>query len=62
MNMYRYGEHGRVRKQMKRGYPKALYNQQNKDEAIVSLIKRLFGEYQMSRSTRTQNWDYYSDA
>ena len=32
--------HGRYRKKMKRGYPKLLYNQRNKDETIVSVIKR----------------------
>jgi hypothetical protein len=47
--------HGRYRKQMKRGYSKVLYNQRNKDETIVSVIKRLFGEHLMSRLTRTQN-------
>jgi hypothetical protein len=36
--------HGRYRKQMKRGYTKLLYNQRNKDETIMSVIKRLFGE------------------
>jgi hypothetical protein len=36
--------HGRYRKQMKRGYSKLLYSQRNKDETIVSVIKRLFGE------------------
>ena len=36
--------HGRYRKQMKRGYSKLLYNQRNKDETIMSVIKRLFGE------------------
>ncbi|MGA7899425.1 MAG: hypothetical protein WCA39_11245, partial [Nitrososphaeraceae archaeon] len=47
---------GRYRKQMKRNYSKVLYNQRNKmDETIVSVIRRLFGEYLMSRSTRTQN-------
>ena len=30
---------------MKRGYNKNLYNQPNKDETIVSVIKRLFGEH-----------------
>jgi hypothetical protein len=35
---------GRYRKkQMKRGYTKVLYNQRNKDETIMSVIKRLFG-------------------
>jgi hypothetical protein len=47
--------HGKYRKQMKRGYSKMLYNQRNKDETIVSVIKRLFGDYLMSRLTRTQN-------
>src|SRR5438067_2613600 len=37
--------HGRYRKQMKREYPILLYNQRNKDETIISVIKRLFGEY-----------------
>jgi hypothetical protein len=40
---------------MKRGY-KVLYNQRNnKDETIVSVIKRLFGEYVTSRLIRMQN-------
>ena len=47
--------HGRYRKQMKCGYTKLLYNQRNKDETIISVIKRLFGEYITSRLTRTQN-------
>jgi hypothetical protein len=47
--------HGRYRKQMKREYPKLLYNQRNKDETIISVIKRLFGEYITSRLVRTQN-------
>jgi hypothetical protein len=46
---------GKYRKQMKRGYSKLLYNQRNKDETIMSVIKRLFGEHLMSRLTRTQN-------
>jgi len=40
--------HGRYRKQMKRGYS-TLYNQRNKDETIVSVIKRLIGEHVTSR-------------
>ena len=40
--------HGRYRKQMKLGYPKILYSQRNKDETIISVIKRLFGEHLMS--------------
>jgi hypothetical protein len=47
--------HGRYRKQMKREYPRLLYNQRNKDETIISVIKRLFGEYITSRLVRTQN-------
>ena len=35
--------HGMYRKQVKRGYSKLLYNQRNKDETILSIIKRLFG-------------------
>src|SRR5437763_12909590 len=40
---------------MKRGYFKLLYNQRNKNETIVSVIKRLFGEHIRSRLVRTQN-------
>ena len=47
--------YGRYRKQLKRGYSRVLYNQRNKDETIVSVIKRLFGEYIKSRLVRTQN-------
>jgi Transposase DDE domain len=47
--------HGKYRKQMKRGYSKLLYNQRNKDETIMSVIKRLFGEHLTSRLIRTQN-------
>ena len=43
------------RKEMKRGYSKILYNQRNKDETIVSVIKRLFGEHISSRLIRMQN-------
>jgi hypothetical protein len=47
--------HDKYRKEMKRGY-KVLYNQRNnKDETIVSVIKRLFGEYVTSRLIRMQN-------
>ena len=42
---------------MKHGTPKILYNQRNKDETIMSGIKRLFGEYIASRLVRTQNRD-----
>ena len=47
--------HGKYRKQMKRGYSKILYHQRNKDETIISVIKRLFGEQITSRLVRTQN-------
>jgi hypothetical protein len=47
--------HGKYRKQMKQGYSKLLYNQRNKDETILSVKKRLFGEHITSRSVRTQN-------
>jgi hypothetical protein len=40
---------------MKHGYCKALYNQRNKDETIISVIKRLFGEHITSRLIRMQN-------
>jgi hypothetical protein len=46
---------GTYRKEMKRGYNKILYNQRNKDETIVSVIKRLFGEHITSRLIRMQN-------
>jgi hypothetical protein len=45
---------GRNRKEMKRGYSKILYNQRNKDETIVSVIKKLF-EHIISRLVRMQN-------
>jgi hypothetical protein len=47
--------YGRYRKQMKRGYSKTLYHHRNKDETIMSVIKRLFGEHVTSRSVKTQN-------
>src|SRR5205823_1575769 len=40
---------------MKRGYSKLLYSQRNKNETIVSVIKRLFGEHITSRLVKTQN-------
>jgi hypothetical protein len=40
---------------MKRGYSKLLYSQRNKDETILSVMKRLFGEHLTSRLVRTQN-------
>ena len=47
--------HGKYRKLMKRGYSKSLYSQRNKNETIVSVIKRLFGEHVTSRLVKTQN-------
>jgi Transposase DDE domain len=48
--------HGKYRKEMKRGYSKILYHQRNKDETIISVIKRLFGkQITSSRLVRTQN-------
>ena len=46
---------GKYRKEMKRGYNKILYNQRNKDETMVSVIKRLFGEHITSKLVRMQN-------
>ena len=34
---------------------KLLYSQRNKDETIISVIKRLFGEHITSRLVKTQN-------
>ena len=36
-------------------FNKVLYNQRNKDETIVSVIKRLFGEHITSKLIRMQN-------
>ena len=36
---------GKYRKEIKRGFSKILYNQRNKDETIVSVIKRLENIY-----------------
>ena len=48
--------HGKYRKHMKRGYSIMLYNQRNKkDETIMSVIKRLFGEYVTSKLVKKQN-------
>ena len=53
--------HGRYRKQMKRGYSRLLYNQRNKNETILSVIKRLFGEHiTSSRLVKTQNRELLS--
>ena len=55
--MYQYGKllANTEKKEMKRGYSKILYNQRNKDETIVSVIKRLLGEHIASRLIRMQN-------
>ncbi|MGB6627385.1 MAG: hypothetical protein WBE61_04565, partial [Nitrososphaeraceae archaeon] len=34
---------------------KTLYHHRNKDETIISVIKRLFGEHITSRLVKTQN-------
>ncbi len=47
--------HGKYRRLMKCGYSKLLYTQRNKNETIVSVIKRLFGEHITSRLVKTQN-------
>ncbi len=47
--------HGRYRKQMKRRFYKHLYCQRNKNETILSVIKRMFGEHVTSRLVRMQN-------
>jgi len=39
---------------MKRGYSKLLYNQRNKNETIVLVIKRLFGEHIRSIDKNTE--------
>jgi hypothetical protein len=43
------------RKGMILGYNKIPYNQRNKNETIISVIKILFGENIVSRLTRMQN-------
>ena len=45
----------KYRKEMKRSYSNILYNQRNKDETIVSVIKKLFREHISSRLIRIQN-------
>ncbi len=46
---------GRYRKKMNRGYSKLLYHQRNKEETIISVIKRLFGEHITSCWIRMQD-------
>lgn len=45
---------------MKHGYLKPLYNQRNKDGTIMSVIKRLFGEYLTSVlvGRKTVSWSF----
>ncbi|NOJ29997.1 MAG: hypothetical protein DA328_07505 [Nitrososphaeraceae archaeon] len=50
------------RKKMKYGCNKLLYHQSNKDETIISVIKRLFGEHIISWLIRMQDGDGFSDA
>jgi len=46
---------GKYRKEMKRGYSRALYNQRSKDETVFSVVKRLMGEHLSSMLVRTQS-------
>src|SRR5690348_14919825 len=55
MKIFQYGRPMADIENIKRGYSKALYHQRNKDETIVSVIKRLFGEHIRSRHVITQN-------
>ena len=45
----------KIQKRNETWIQKILYNQRNKDETIVSVIKRLFGEHISSRLIRMQN-------
>ncbi|MGB8032350.1 MAG: hypothetical protein WCF03_00805 [Nitrososphaeraceae archaeon] len=45
---------GRYTKQINHGYSKLLYGQRDKDETIVSVFKRLFGEYITSSITSSR--------
>ena len=49
-----------IQKRDETRYNKILYNQCNKDETIVLVIKRLFGEHITSRLIRTQNRELIS--
>ena len=48
--------HGRYGKQMKRGFYTCLYRQRNKNETMLSVIKRMF-EYVTPRLVNMQNRD-----
>jgi len=47
--------HGRYRKMMKQCFHKELYNQRSKNETVLSVIKRMFGEHITSRRIGAQN-------
>lgn len=47
--------YGRYRKMMKQCFHRELYNQRNKNETVLSVIKRMFGEYIASRRIAAQN-------
>ena len=51
--------HGRYRKQMERRFYTRLYHQRNKNETILSVVKRMFGEHILSRSVRMQNRELF---
>jgi len=46
---------GRYRGMMKRTFDAKLYHQRNKNETIMSVIKRMFGEHVTSRNVKMQN-------
>ena len=47
--------HGRYGKQMKKGFYTRLHHQRSKNETILSVIKRMFGEHVASSLVRMQN-------
>ena len=47
--------YGRYGKQMKRRFYTRLYHQRSRNETILSVIKRMFGEYVASSLVRMQN-------
>lgn len=47
--------YGRYRKLMKQRFHTELYHQRNKNETVLSVIKRMFGEHVSSRRVRAQN-------
>lgn len=54
-NIQVYRTKGINRKRMKRSFDWDLYHQRSKVETIFSVIKRMLGEYIMSRGIMTQN-------